>query len=300
MNDSEVTRQAHSAARTLLANRLEGERAFQRLLQHYPNDGMVYFQRANAFERIGAIDEAVDDYNRAIGLLKYRGWIDQAQRGLDRLFQKKQARDTSLPTVSLISSLAAEELERAAREFRIREPRAVIYDAAQILLQGAVDDYEHLSPVVAISALIQSWNFAYYKTIACDAGHLVDLEIAIHGVWQDCLSFRRRDIASFDREKDEPTVRHVFTALEHVLGRVGAPKAMHVIAPAFFPLWDNYIAPAYGITLGAPGRNTDSYLAFMEIVKQQAAHVRVILPSRPDVLKALDEYNYCRYSKAWI
>lgn len=301
MNDSDVTRRAHEAARTLRVDRVRGEREFQRLLQEFPNDGMVYFQRAQAFEGVGALDDAVADYSRAASLLKYPSWISKARESANRLRQQYHQVPGAAPLgVNRVGSFTAQELERAAREFRAREPRAVVYDAAQVLLEGAIEDYEHFSPVVAVSALIQSWNFAYYKNIACDAGHLVDLEFALHSIWTDCLQFRLRDIASFDRAEDRPAVEGVFITLERVLGRVGAPKAMHLIAPSFFPLWDNFIAPAYGIELGPVGQNADGYLAFMEIVKQQAAVVRAILPSRPDVLKVLDEYNYCRYSKRWI
>jgi hypothetical protein len=301
MNDSDVTREANHAARTLRGDRVRGELQFQQLLRRFPNDGMVYLQRAQAFEALGALEESAADYDRAAILLKYPSWIQKARDGASRVRQRQRSGSVKPAVVSGgQASVSAEEFERATQEFRAREPRAVVYDAAQVLLAAAIDDYDHLSPAVAVAALIQSWNFAYYKSIACDAAHVVDLEFALHSIWKDCVSFRERDIASFARVSDGPAVRHVFSVLERVLGRVGAPKAMHLIAPNFFPLWDNFIAPAYGLELGAVGQNSETYLEFMELVQRQAAEVRAVLPARPDVLKAIDEYNYCRYSKSWI
>lgn len=282
-------------------DRGRGELQFQQLLRRFPNDGMVYLQRAQAFEALGDLEASAADYERAAGLLKYPSWIQRARDGAVRVRQRQIPGSVKSAAISgRHPSVSVEEFARAAQEFRAREPRAVVYDAAQVLLAAAIADYEHLSPAVAVAALVQSWNFAYYKNIACDAAHVVDLELALHGIWKDCLAFRERDIASFALVSDGPAVGHVFNVLERVLGRVGAPKAMHLIAPNFFPLWDNFIAPAYGLELGAVGQNSETYLAFMEIVQRQAAEVRTLLPARPDVLKAIDEYNYCRYSKSWI
>ncbi|HEY0875538.1 MAG TPA: hypothetical protein VGD94_18820 [Vicinamibacterales bacterium] len=299
MNDSDVTREANNAARTMRSNRGRGELQFQELLRRFPNDGMVYLQRAQAFEALGDLDSSAADYERAAGLLKYPSWIQRARDGAARVRQRPGSAKSAAIS-GRHPSVSVEEFVRAAHEFRAREPRAVVYDAAQVLLAAAIADSEHLSPAVAVAALIQSWNFAYYKNVACDAAHVVDLEFALHSIWRKCLAFRERDIASFARVSDGPEVRQVFNVLERVLGRVGAPKAMHLIAPNFFPLWDTWIAPAYGFELKAVGQNCETYLAFMEVVQRQAAEVRALLPARPDVLKAIDEYNYCRYSKRWI
>jgi hypothetical protein len=48
-------------------------------------------------------------------------------------------------------------------------------------------------------------------------------------------------------------------------GPVGAGKALHVLAPNFFPLWDNAIAESYGVA------TETGYFQFINIVKQQVS-----------------------------
>src|SRR4051794_7109203 len=90
MNDSDVTREANNAARTMRADRGRGELQFQQLLRRSPNDGMVYLQRAQAFEALGDLEESVADYDRAAGLLKYASWIQKARDGASRVRQKQR------------------------------------------------------------------------------------------------------------------------------------------------------------------------------------------------------------------
>ena len=89
----------------------------------------------------------------------------------------------------------------------------------------------------------------------------------------------------------------MFDAFERTLGAVGAAKALHLLAPHFFPLWDSGIATAYDLALGPGGSHGESYCTFMVIASQQAEHVggEAMLGRNP--LKALDEYNYCRFTR---
>ena len=81
---------------------------------------------------------------------------------------------------------------------------------------------------------------------------------------------------------------------------MGAAKALHLLAPRFFPLWDRAIAKAYGLSLGKRGTNAERYCRFMEIVKEQGQNLGVNQPNGQNLLKAIDEYNYCKYSKGWM
>jgi hypothetical protein len=87
----------------------------------------------------------------------------------------------------------------------------------------------------------------------------------------------------------------MFRDFSIVLGRVGVTKALHTLAPSFFPLWDNQIAKAYGIYLGYVGKPENGlwwprYKNFMEIRRRQVAS----LPGVLSPLKALDEWDYVR------
>jgi hypothetical protein len=47
---------------------------------------------------------------------------------------------------------------------------------------------------------------------------------------------------------DESEILRLFSALRAQCGPVGTGKALHVLAPNFFPLWDDKIAGGYGVT----------------------------------------------------
>ena len=92
----------------------------------------------------------------------------------------------------------------------------------------------------------------------------------------------------------------IFRSFETVLGPVGAAKCLHLLAPRLFPLWDRAIAEAYGLALGKSGTNPDRYWNFMIIVKRQCALLYPKLVPGRNPLKAIDEYNYCRYTTRWL
>jgi hypothetical protein len=67
-------------------------------------------------------------------------------------------------------------------------------------------------------------------------------------------------------------------------------KALHVLAPNFFPLWDNPIAESYGVD------KRMGYFQFISIVKGQVASLPEEIAPGVTALKALDEYNYLQAS----
>jgi hypothetical protein len=70
---------------------------------------------------------------------------------------------------------------------------------------------------------------------------------------------------------------------------------LHLLAPRFFPLWDRRIAKEYRFALGRVGSNGNRYWQFMLIARTQCLDLAGKLPGNP--LKAVDEYNYGKYSK---
>ncbi len=73
---------------------------------------------------------------------------------------------------------------------------------------------------------------------------------------------------------------------------------MHLLAPAFLPLWDNPIAAAYG---QFPMR-AHNYIGFCGQMKDLAAAVQAYVPNPDDctILKRIDEFNYAVYTKRWV
>lgn len=88
---------------------------------------------------------------------------------------------------------------------------------------------------------------------------------------------------------------------------VAVAKALHILAPEFFPLWDNAIAKAYGCHWNSSEESVVRYIDFISKVKQLLVNIDLdtktwILEGCPDnnnLLKILDEFNYVRYTKRW-
>jgi hypothetical protein len=77
-------RGAAAAKSALLADRRQGEAEFAELLAGYPNDGWVYLKRAEAYEALGLLREASDDYTMAERFLPFPGRKAEARTGLAR------------------------------------------------------------------------------------------------------------------------------------------------------------------------------------------------------------------------
>jgi len=113
------------------------------------------------------------------------------------------------------------------------------------------------------------------------------------------MLFHKRTILSLD-ETDKNAITKIFKVFELVLRPVGAAKSLHLLAPNFFPLWDREIAKVYGVTLKPTGKNGENYWNFMKICREQYKEFKENEISDDNPLKAIDEYNYCHFTKHWI
>ena len=77
------------------------------------------------------------------------------------------------------------------------------------------------------------------------------------------------------------------------MGKTGAAKCLHLLAPRFFPLWDTKIAIAYKL---GKGEEAERYCRFMDITKGQIIDLGGEKAIGRNPLKALDEYNYWKYT----
>lgn len=193
-----------------------------------------------------------------------------------------------------------EEIESARESFEENEPRDLFYRAATELVDLAIRKETTLTVVEAIAILLRTWNQMFYRFHqAFNNEHLREIERLIISYDQIIRDFRQRTIESLS-EKDKITVAELFREFEIVLGPVGAAKSLHLLAPQFFPLWDNKIARNYNVPLIGRGFNSSRYLRFMRITKQQSLSLGGEQNIGRNPLKALDEFNYCRYTQNWI
>ena len=104
-NFKQIMEMAADARQTLIANRVQGEQAFAKLLTLFPDDGMIFFQRANAYETIGEFKLAKIDYEAAKRLFPLERWQHLAQEAMARIDQEFAAGGTIAEARRRISSL---------------------------------------------------------------------------------------------------------------------------------------------------------------------------------------------------
>lgn len=224
-------------------------------------------------------------------------WLDENNKFLSNAPQKKFTRKGKKNLCEHIPSI--QELEKAKKTFEKYEPRDLFYRTAKELVDLAIRKETSLTVAEALAVLLQTWNMAYYRYRAFDSKHFSDIENIINTHFNSLLDLRQRSLESFS-DKDEALIKNIFNSFEVILGPVGAAKSLHLLAPRFFPLWDRAIASAYKVMLLQSGKNADNYCAFMKVTKDQCTKFGGEKTLRRNPLKALDEYNYCKFTKKWI
>lgn len=185
----------------------------------------------------------------------------------------------------------AEELHAAHAVYVEKEARGYAYRLAQHLLADA-----GFSDGEAVHTLLSIWNSrsSYTRSSTPSTIEALLVETA------DARSaFDDRPITSLvDAERG--AVASIYVAFRTHLGPVGAAKALSVLQPRFFPLWDSDIAYAYlGYKWRKSGATADCYLTFIDYVIEQCAAVDEAQFGAV-LLKTLDEWNYVIWTKGWI
>ncbi len=224
-------------------------------------------------------------------------WFAMLSQGVVKELEalRRQIAERFLPT--------PEELTQTHEKFLEHEPRDLFYRTAQWLLEQARNGAAPFTPAEALSLLLFVWNEVYYRSRRQrqreDLQRLENELLPKYAQWLE--EFRQRKIELLT-EEDREKVQEIFAAFAAQLESIGAAKALHLLAPHFFPLWDNEIAKAYGVSR----KDAQRYWQFMQVVKWQVKLLREQygekLPefARQNLLKALDEWNYAKFTKKWL
>lgn len=190
--------------------------------------------------------------------------------------------------------------------FRKRESRDAMYRVAAFLVGQFWGRPRDLADGVGV--LLLTWNQAHYRYGSPDLERFEKLLAREASTFQ---GLRGREISTLSKA-DDKIVELLFTsaleALEIAEGKskgrrspVAAAKALHLLAPGFFPLWDAAIAEAYDCYYSTDP--VGKYLTFMSIAKDMVADLQETIQSLVDgktPLKVLDEYNYAKFTKKWV
>lgn len=187
---------------------------------------------------------------------------------------------------------------KARTAYEANVPRDLFYRAATELITLSLAGKIALTISEAMAVLLQTWNREYYRFRKFDTQHFADIEKLLKSNHSTLSAARNKNIQNLN-QADATSVKPNFRAFEMVLGPVGTAKSLHLLAPDYCPLWDRDIARAYVGILGKVGNNGDRYWQMMIYASQQAQSlISNGYAGKP--LKAIDEYNYCHFSKGWI
>lgn len=102
--------------------------------------------------------------------------------------------------------------------------------------------------------------------------HFRDIEDLLERRAGEVARYHERSIGSLDQE-ERGAIEGLFSDFENVLGAVGAAKALHLLAPRFFALWDTKISATYGCRLQAKGTNHGRYWRLMNLVRDESVEL---------------------------
>ena len=192
------------------------------------------------------------------------------------------------------------EFLKRIKAFEKHELRHPIYKISSNLINKSWNNIKDVTDGLIILFLV--WNQAFYRYGYFDFRKLEDWVRK----WKNDLNIlRKRKIESFNI-KDEEIIEKLFNSLVEALkikngsSPVAVSKALHLLAPSFFPLWDDAISKAYGCLWSKSKFACNKYLEFcrkMQYLVNQVKNYK--LPKNRSVLKLIDEYNYAKYTKNW-
>ena len=191
-----------------------------------------------------------------------------------------------------LPAFCVKDVEKSRKAFVAGEPRNLFYLVATELIDLSRKRItKKVSVAQALAVLLQTWNVSFYRFRGgFHESDLSSIEALLTKHLAAIEKYQKRLITSFE-SSERNGLRGLFGEFESVLGAVGAAKTLHLLAPGFFPLWDRAIAKAYNVKCDG-----DGYIAFMGIAKQQCRDLVEEGAVWPDLLKAIDEHNYCTFT----
>ncbi len=202
---------------------------------------------------------------------------------------------------------SSNEFERGYRAFQKHERRDSMYKVATFLVEHFWGNPGEMAD--GLGVLLLTWNQALFRYGSFDFD---ELEKCIASNLDLLAGYRTRIIFSYSLADDQ-AITALFQQFLLALricegGKAGAKspvavaKALHLLAPDFFPLWDDKIARAYQCKYSSSSQPAKKYLKFMDEIRQIAQALQSFKPRETGktLLKLIDEYNYAKYTKDWV
>lgn len=199
---------------------------------------------------------------------------------------------------------SASDFKQGCIQYEKHEQRDSMYKVASYLIEQYWGKPADMAD--GLGVLLLTWNNAFYRY---GPFSYEELQKCIEANWAVIEVFRQKDILSYTPDDDQ-SIQMLFISFLKALrinsgkskGRVSpvaVAKALHLLCPKFFPIWDDKIARAYDCQYSMnPGKQ---YVSFCRIAREMAAQLADhVHRNDRSILKLIEEYNYSRYTKKWV
>jgi len=178
------------------------------------------------------------------------------------------------------------------------EPRAFCYELATQLINRAKETaadnwYEDINTIKGVLLLLYTWNFAAKKTKKLNFQNVGEL---IRNTKNDLKFLKEYSIRTADDAVCD-IIKRVFDQFRSLLGQTGASKALSLLNPELFVMWDTAIRKRLNREL-IPGimngENGGYYVIFLKGIQSIIEEYRIAekLPQYSVIAKKIDEYHY--------
>jgi len=179
-----------------------------------------------------------------------------------------------------------------------REPRAFCYEMASDLISRAKEAdnwHDDIRVVKSILLLLYTWNFASRETKKLNFENIGQL---INGTKEDLRALEKYSIINADNNA-WAIVESIFDKFRKLFGQTGASKALSLLNPELFVMWDTSIRRRLNKEL-IPGimngERSEYYVKFLMGMQKIIKDYGIIekLPHGSIVAKKIDEYHYVK------
>jgi hypothetical protein len=159
-----------------------------------------------------------------------------------------------------------------------------------------------------IGGLLHVWHQAFYRFGDFDSNKLRGCIERNLGAINKFKNRYIGDLLKTDEDEIERLFKEFLHALQSVNKKgirrspVAVAKALNLLAPHFFPLWDDDIADGYKCSFVYSEFGPSEYISFCRKMQKMAEQVKNYVPLTDDrsLLKRIDEYNFSKYTREWI
>lgn len=208
----------------------------------------------------------------------------------------------------------AELVIEKSNEFEPLEPRGYIYRISRELIESKWNNDQEVTE--AICLLLHIWNNAFYRFGFFEINDFIE--------WvknkKPILNELKRDNIEIDKIHERKYTllsKELFDGLLEIVkipnpkdkGKfrrtpVGVAKALHLLLPKFFPLWDDAIARGMGVMWSSQSQNSsEKYLeCFFKTLNlkrriENNINIKKLVSNQKGILKIIDEFNFIYFTK---